>query len=42
MDEFTDMRAKLVRWKWSTTNHDHNKNNYKVLLVDDEPDIIYS
>jgi len=36
------MEGKLGRSKRSTTNHDHNRNNYKVLLVDDEPDIIYS
>jgi two-component system response regulator ChvI len=36
------MGKKLVRWKRSKTSHDHNKNNYQVLLVDDEPDIIYS
>ena len=26
----------------STINREDNKNNYKILLVDDEPDIIYS
>jgi two-component system response regulator ChvI len=36
------MGGKLGRWKRSTTNHDHNRNTYKVLLVDDEPDVIYS
>jgi two-component system response regulator ChvI len=39
------MRGKLGgEGKLPTTNHDHNKNsnNCKVLLVDDEADIIYS
>ena len=31
----------MRREGWSTTNHDDKKNK-KILLVDDEPDIIYS
>lgn len=39
---FTDVGEDIEAKHMPTLNHEDNKINYKILLVDDEPDIIYS